>query len=83
MNQGNVAPTFVPRIDANMGTVDLVFSRPSTTSGTAWNSSGLLGSIQFLAMSPGSAQITLTGSATGRDGQPVAVQFGSVTVVVK
>jgi hypothetical protein len=83
MSQGNVAPTFVPRIDANAGTVDLVFSRANTTSSTAWNSSGLLASIQFLAMSPGSAPITLSGSATGRDGQPVPVQFGSVTVVVK
>jgi general secretion pathway protein D len=83
MSQGNLATTFVPRIDANAGTVDLVFSRPNTTSTTAWNGSGLLGSIQFLAMSPGSAQINLSGSATGRDGQPVTVQFGSVTVVVK
>jgi general secretion pathway protein D len=81
MSQGNVSPTFVPRIDPDAGTVDLVFSRPSGSSGAS--GSGLLGSIQFVANSPGAAQIAITGTASAPSGQPVAVQFGSTTVVVR
>jgi general secretion pathway protein D len=82
MNQGNVSATFVaPRIDPNAGTIDLVFSRPANASGAS--GSGLLGSIQFVAMSPGATQITVSGTATGPGGQPVTVQFGSASVVVK
>lgn len=81
MSGGNVSATFLPRIDANAGTVDLVFSRPANA--TPVSGGGLIGSIQFLAMSPGSATISVTGSAVGSAGQPIAVQFGSATVVVR
>ena len=81
MGQGNVAATFVPRLDTNQGFVDLVFSRPSGASGAS--GSGLLGSIQFLAMSPGSSLISVTGSASAPGGQGLPVQFGSATVVVR
>jgi general secretion pathway protein D len=81
MNQGNITPTFVPRINANDGVVDIVLSRPNTATGAS--GSGLLGSVQFLAMSPGSAQVTVSGSVIGAGGQPIQVQFGSVTVVVR
>jgi general secretion pathway protein D len=81
MNQGTVTPTFVPRIDPNAGTVDLVFSRPAAATGAS--GSGLLGSIQFQAMSPGSTSISVTGSASAPGGQPIPVQFGTATVVVR
>ncbi len=81
MNQGNVTPTFVPTIDPNGGTVDLVFSRPSNASGAS--GSGLLGSIQFQAMSPGSTQIVVSGSVVGPGGQQVPIQYQSATVVVR
>ena len=81
MSQGNVTPTFVPTIDPNAGTIDLVFSRPPNSTGAS--GAGLLGSIQFQAMSPGSTQISLSGSAVTPAGQPVPVQFRSTTVVVR
>jgi hypothetical protein len=81
MNQGTVTPTFVPRIDPNAGVVELVFSRPASATGAS--GSGLLGSLQFQAMSPGSTQIAVTGSVSAPGGQAIPVQFGSATVVVK
>jgi hypothetical protein len=81
MNQGNVGSSFVPKIDTNAGTVDLVFSRPGNVTGAS--GTNLLGSIQFQALAPGSATLTLTGSATAPGGAAVPVQFGNVTVVVK
>jgi hypothetical protein len=82
MNQGSVAPTFVPRVDPDNGLVDLTFSRPANAaSGAAGN--GLLGSIQFMAMSPGSTRITVSGTVTGPGGTPVAVTFGTATVTVR
>jgi hypothetical protein len=83
MSQGNVTATFVPRIDVNAGTVELSFSRPKSPAASAWNPAGLLGSVQFIAMAPGSAQINIAGSLTTLTGQSVNAQFGSVTVVVK
>jgi general secretion pathway protein D len=81
MNQGNVTPTFVPRIDPNAGTVDLVFSRPSNATGVSGG--GLLASIAFLPMMAGSTQIAMTGTAATPGGQAITVTFGSATVVVK
>jgi general secretion pathway protein D len=81
MAQGGTATTFVPKIDANTGQVDIVISRPSTSGGAS--GSGLIGSIQFLAMSPGSSQITIAGVAVSPGGQPVSVQFNPATVVVR
>jgi hypothetical protein len=81
MAQGGQATTFVPRIDTGAGTVDIVISRPSGVSGASGQ--GLIGSVQFLAMSPGSSQISVTGAIVAPNGQPVTVQFGSATVVVK
>ena len=81
MGQGNMAATFVPRIDPNAGTIDLVFSRPNNGPGAS--GTGLLASIQFIAMTPGSTQVTMTGTASGPGGQPVTVSFGGATIVVR
>src|SRR5207244_9943645 len=81
MAQGSVSPTFVPRIDANAGTVDLVLSRPNTARGAS--GSDLIGSVQFLAMAPGSARIRLSGSANERAGQPMTGKIRTLTVGVK
>jgi general secretion pathway protein D len=81
MNQGTVTATFIPNVNPDAGTVELVFSRPPNTTGAS--GSGLIGSIQFQAMSPGSSQIGMTGTALAPGGQPVAVQFAPATVVVR
>ncbi len=80
MNQGGATTTFVPQIDANAGVVTLTLSRSNAAS--LASGGGLIGSIQFLAMSPGSSQVVVSGIAVGADGQPAAVQFGAATVVV-
>jgi hypothetical protein len=81
MNQGNVTATFLPSVNPDTGTVELVFSRPANAFGAS--GSGLVGSILVQAMSPGSTQISIAGSAVGPNGQPVAVQFAPATVVVR
>ena len=82
MNQGGFATTFVPRIDANAGVVEIAISRPNT-SGGASGASGLLASIQFLAMSPGSSQISVSGVAVTSGGAAIPVQFNAATVIVR
>jgi general secretion pathway protein D len=82
MNQGGIAPTFVPRIDANAGVVEIAISRPNTAGGAS-GASGLLASIQFLAMSPGSSQISVSGVAVTSGGAAIPVQFNAATVIVR
>jgi general secretion pathway protein D len=81
MNQGSAGSTFVPRIDPNSGQIDIAISRPANATGASGQ--GLLASIQFLAQSPGSSQLTIAGSVVSPTGQPVQVQFVPGTVVVK
>lgn len=82
MNQGGIATTFVPRIDANAGVVEIAISRPNTAGGAS-GASGLLASIQFLAMSPGSSQISVSGVAVTSGGAAIPVQFNAATVIVR
>jgi len=82
MNQGGIAPTFVPRIDANAGVVEIAISRPNTAGGAS-GASGLLASVQFLAMSPGSSQISVSGVAVTSGGAAIPVQFNAATVIVR
>jgi hypothetical protein len=81
MNQGGVSPTFVPRVDAAGGRVDLVWSRPATQPGAA--NAGLLGAIAFTTAAPGTANVTISGVATGVNGQSVALDFAPARIVVK
>jgi len=82
LSQGGVTTTFVPKIDVNAGAVDIAISRPSSAGGAS-GASGLLASVQFLAMSPGAAQISVSGVAVTSSGTPIPIQFNSTTVVVK
>jgi general secretion pathway protein D len=82
LSQGGVSTTFVPKIDVNAGAVDIAISRPGAAGGAS-GASGLLASVQFLAMSPGSSQITVSGVAVTPSGTPIPIQFNSTTVVVK
>ncbi len=81
MMQGSVTPTFVPRTDAAAGRVDLVWSRPAGQPGAA--NAGLLGAIAFTTGNAGTANVTITGVATGVNGQTVPLDFSPARIVVK
>lgn len=86
-SEGNImradgAPTtFVPKIDADTGRIDLVITRPGDKVGAS--GSGLLGSLVFEAIGAGQSQIALAGVGLGPSGQQVALQFQPVSVTVK
>ncbi len=81
MMQGGISPTFVPKVDAAAGRIDLVLSRPSGQTGAS--GSGLLGAVTFVAGTAGTGEITITGVATSSTGQSVPLQFMPARVVVK
>ena len=81
MSQGGVTPTFVPKVDAAAGRIDVVLSRPSGQTGAS--GSGLLGAVTFVGGSAGTAEITITGVATSSTGQSIPLQFVPARVVVK
>jgi hypothetical protein len=81
MNQAGVSPTFVPRIDAAGGRVDLVWSRPANQPGAG--NSGLLGAIAFTTGAAGTANVTVSGVATGVNGQSIPLEFSPARIVVK
>ncbi|HWB17398.1 MAG TPA: secretin N-terminal domain-containing protein [Vicinamibacterales bacterium] len=81
MMQGGVVPTFVPRVDAAAGRIDIVLSRPPGQTGAS--QSGLLAAISFTAGQAGTTDIGLSGVATSSSGQPVELSFAPVQVTVK
>ncbi|HVT49368.1 MAG TPA: secretin N-terminal domain-containing protein [Vicinamibacterales bacterium] len=81
MMQGGVVPTFVPRVDASAGRIDIVLSRPPGKTGAS--QSGLLAAISFTAGQAGTTDIGLSGVATSSTGQPVELSFTPVQVTVK
>jgi hypothetical protein len=81
MTQGGAAPTFVPRIDAAAGRIDLAFTRPASAGGAS--NGGLVGAISFLAGTAGTTDVTITGVATGVNGQTVLLDFTPARLVVK
>jgi general secretion pathway protein D len=79
MQQGGVTPTFVPKIDNNAGRIDISISRPADVSGAA--GTGMLAAIMFEPVAPGTAQVTVTGTAASTAGPiPVTNVPGTVTV---
>ena len=81
MRADGTATSFVPRIDANTGRIDLVITRPGDKTGATGN--GLLASIVFEAIGAGSSQIALSGLAMNAAGESVLVQFVPAAVTVK
>jgi len=87
VNEGNLmradgaATTFVPKIDADTGRIDLAVTRPGDTVGATGN--GLLATIVFEAIGPGQSQIAVAGVAMSAAGQQVALQLVPATVTVK
>ncbi len=81
MQQGNVTPTFVPKIDDAAGRIDIAISRSGTAPGAA--GSGPLAGLSFQAVGPGTSKITITATAFTPEGKPIVVQLpaaASVTV---
>jgi general secretion pathway protein D len=73
--------TFVPKIDASTGRIDLAVTRPGDKVGATGN--GLLASIVFEAIGPGQSQIALAGVGMNAAGQQVPLQLVPATVTVK
>ena len=80
MSQGAVTPTFGPRTDTP-GRIDLVIARPPTQPGAT--GSGLVAAIGFVAGTPGSTDLTITGVAMSGTGQTVPLEFTPTKIVVK
>lgn len=81
MRADGTATSFVPKIDANTGRIDLVIARTGDKTGATGN--GALASIVFEAIGAGNSQIAVSGMAMNAAGQPVAVQFVPAAVTVR
>jgi general secretion pathway protein D len=81
MRQGGVTATFTPRIDAATGRVDIAVTRAGDQVGASGG--GLLGSLLFDAVGPGSSNIQVTGVASAPEGGTIPIQFSPVTVTVR
>jgi len=81
MRADGATTSFVPKIDANIGRIDLVVTRPGDKTGVS--GSGLLASIVFEAIGAGSSQIALSGLGMGVTGESVPLQFVPAAVTVR
>jgi len=81
MRADGAATSFVPRIDANTGRIDIAITRPGDKTGAAGN--GPLASIVFEAIGAGSSQIAVSGMAMNAAGGAVPVQFVPAAVTVR
>jgi len=81
MRQGGVTATFTPRMDNTAGRVDISIARVNDQTGA--QGAGLLASLLFDAVAPGSSSITVTGVASAPDGSAVQVVFSPVTITVR
>lgn len=81
MMQGGTVPTFVPNVDSAGGRIDLVFSRPAGQAGAS--GAGLLAAISFVGGAPGVSDVSVTGVATGPNGQSVPMQFTPTRIAVR
>jgi len=79
MRQGNVTPTFTQQVDAAAGRIDIAIVRAGDTVGVS--SSGLVAAVLFEPVTAGTANLTITGSAT-RVGGGAAILTGSPAGVV-
>ena len=79
MRSGGVAAAFTQQVEATAGRIDIAVMRSADATGVA--GSGLLAAILFDAVGTGPANLTMTGSASGPTGAPIALQFASVPIV--
>jgi general secretion pathway protein D len=81
MRADGATTSFVPKIDAATGRIDVVVTRPGDKVGASGN--GLLASIVFEAIGAGTSQISLSGLGLSATGQAVQLQFVPATVTVR
>lgn len=81
MRQGSTTVSFTPVIDAVAGRVDITIARTGDQVGAS--GAGLLASLLFDAVAPGTSMIQVSGIATAPDGTPLPLQFSPVTVTVR
>jgi type II secretory pathway component GspD/PulD (secretin) len=81
MRQGSTTVSFTPKIDAVNGRVDITIARVGDQVGAT--GAGLIASLLFDAVAPGSSMIQVSGIAAAPDGTPLPIQFSPITVTVR
>ena len=79
MRTGGVQAVFTQMVDATAGRIDIAIMRTGDATGVA--GTGLLGAVLFDAVGVGSANLTVTGTATGPRGTSIPLQFAGVPPV--
>jgi type II secretory pathway component GspD/PulD (secretin) len=79
LRSGGIQAQFTQQGDAAAGRLDLAIVRPGDTTGVA--GTGLLAALLFETVGPGTANLTVNGSASAPGGAPVALQFAPVPMV--
>jgi hypothetical protein len=79
LRTGGVQATFTQQVDSAAGRVDIAIVRTGDQTGVA--GTGLLAAIVFDAVGGGTANLSVTGAATGPRGTPVSLQFVQVPLV--
>jgi hypothetical protein len=86
IQQGDVTPVFVPRIDNTQGRIDLSISRPAERPGAT--GTGDVAVIMFEPVAAGTSTITISGSAAsvpgaGGTAQVITAQFVPANITVR
>jgi hypothetical protein len=79
LRSGGANVTFSQQVNGNR--IDITISRGADATGVS--GTGLLAAILFEAIAPGTATLTLSGSATGPGNTAMGLQFRPVTVTVQ
>lgn len=79
MRSGGASASFTQQTAP--GRVDITIARASDATGAT--GTGLLGAILFDAAAPGTATLSVSGTATGPGGTPMGLQFRSATVTIQ
>ncbi|MGE3706785.1 MAG: secretin N-terminal domain-containing protein [Vicinamibacterales bacterium] len=79
MRSGGANAVFTQQVSP--GRVDVTITRATDSTGAS--GTGLLGAVLFDAIAPGTATLTMSGSATGPGGTPMGLQFRPTTVAIQ
>jgi diaminopimelate epimerase len=79
MRSGGVNASFAQQVTG--GRIDITIARAADATGAS--GTGLLASVLFDAVAPGSATISTSGSASGPGGTAMGLQFRPVTITVQ
>ena len=79
MRSGGVSVTFAQQVTSNR--VDMTLVRAADATGAS--GTGLLAAILFDAIAPGSATLTLSGTASGPGGAAMGLRFRPATLTIQ